>query len=119
MESARSTQIKKDASGGDDLHHNFKVMRAALLGLIVAPLALLGAGHEASAYPFYGQTESVTCAAAGNDRMLLAALGCPTTRYVPTDQGAYITVSGPSESVMCAAAGNDRMLRAVLRCPMY
>ena len=94
-------------------------MRAALLGLIAAPLALMGAGHEANAYPFYGQTESVTCAAAGNDRMLRAALGCPTTRYVPTNQGPYITVSGPSESVMCAAAGNDRMLRAVLRCPMY
>ena len=55
----------------------FKVMRAALLGLIAAPLALLGAGHEANAYPFYGQTESKTCAAAGNDRMLRAALRCP------------------------------------------
>ena len=103
------------------------IMRAALLGLLVAPLALFAPGNEAKAFPLYGASESVTCAAVGDDRITRAVLGCPTMAWVtyggpmpvspftPSNQ-PLVRISAPSESVMCAAAGNDRMLRAVLGC---
>jgi len=93
------------------------IMRAALLGLLVAPLALFAPGHEAKAFPLYGASESVMCAAVGDDPMTRAVLGCPTAVYIPTTSpGTVLQITGPSESVMCAAAGSDRMLRAVLGC---
>ena len=93
------------------------IMRAALLGLIVAPLALLAPGHEAKAFPLFGASESVMCAAVGDDPMNRALLGCPTAVYIPTTSpGTFLQITGPSESVMCAAAGNDRMMRALLGC---
>ena len=103
------------------------IMRGALLGLLVAPLALFAPGHEAKAFPLYGASESVTCAAVGDDRITRAALGCPRMAWVtyggPMPASPFtlfnqppVRISGPSESVMCAAAGNDQMLRAVLGC---
>ena len=40
-------------SGGDDLHSPLPPMRAALLGFIAAPLALLASGAETKAYPYH------------------------------------------------------------------
>ena len=95
-------------------------MRSAFFGIVIAPLALLGAGHEAKAFPLHSHSESVPCAAVGNDRMMRAALGCPSAAYVlPSVGGPFIRVQGPSESLMCAVAGNDRMMRAVLGCSMF
>lgn len=103
------------------------IMRAALLGLLVAPLALFAPGHEAKAFPLYGGSESVTCVAVGDDRITRAVLGCstmarvtyggpfPGSTFTPSNQ-SFVTISTPPESVMCAAAGNDRLLRAVLGC---
>ena len=92
-------------------------MRAALLGLLVAPLPLLAPGNEAKAFPLYGPSESVMCAAVGNDPMHRAVLGCPRVVHIPTTSpGTVLRITAPSESVMCAAAGNDRMLLAVLGC---
>jgi len=93
------------------------IMRAALLGLLVAPLALFAPGHEAKAFPFYGPSESVMCAVVGNDPMPRAVLGCPRVVHVPTTSpGTVLRITSPSESVMCAAAGHDPILRAVLGC---
>ena len=92
-------------------------MRAALLGTLFAPLALFAPGQEAKAFTMHGPSQSIMCAAAGNDRMIRATLGCPSLVYIPTTTpGAIIQISGPSESIMCAAAGNDRMMRTVLGC---
>ncbi len=51
-------------------------MRSAFFGIVIAPLDLLGAGHEAKAFSMHAHSESVTCAAVGNDRMMRAVLGC-------------------------------------------
>lgn len=94
-------------------------MRLAALGFACAPLALLALGSlETKAYPVYpmgGYSESITCAAVGDDRMLRAALGCP--RIIPVAQPGGIMVA--PESIPCAAIGDDRMMRAALGCPMY
>ena len=94
-------------------------MRIAAFGFSLAPLALLSTvGLQSNAYPAYptvGYAEPMTCAAAGDNRMLRAALGCPIYYHVTSPVGVVV---GP-ESIACAAVGNDRILRAALGCPMY
>lgn len=96
-------------------------MRLAALGFACAPLALLALGSlESKAYPVYpvcGYSESITCAAVGDDRMLRATLGFPRIIPISQPRGDGIVV-GP-ESISCAAVGDDRMMRTVLGCPVY
>ena len=86
-------------------------MRFSILSFAIAPLAFLSfGGLEAKAYPTVGYTESITCAAIGNDRMMRAAWGCPV---INTSHSPQVT-----ESLMCAYVGNDRIYRALLGCPI-
>ena len=90
-------------------------MRAALLGLLTAPVALLSTGVESKAYPAMHYSEPLECAVVGNDRVIRAALGCPA--IVPVSQPIFVGVQ--SESVECAIVGSNRMMRAALGCPRY
>lgn len=90
-------------------------MRISALSFALAPLALVSIGGlEAKAYPMGGQSESITCALIGNDRMTRAMLGCP--RVIGTGGGNGVA---PPESITCALIGDDRLMRAGFGCSMF
>ena len=63
---------------GGTPRHPLHTMRYSILGFAIAPLAFLSfGGLGAKAHQAVSYSESITCAAIGNDRMMRAALGCP------------------------------------------